>query len=273
MIFSKTALDKAITAFEKKFKCNLCMHDYCGQLDHSILPQEHVNRYCTGIKKNHQRIRSRCILFDQTLLQQQFLKSQKSFWKQCPFGVTEGVFPILSGNELSGCMFAGVFTGDPSGENEVFRYTKMLSSPQELPEIPDDEETFFAFGELIAESIATYSMRRTPFPGTAREIVAEFFRTRHRQNVGLDDAAELLGLTAARASEKIKREFGRNFAVLLTEHRLKTACLLLENSMFTIEQIARQSGFSCGSYFFRVFKKHFGITPEQWRQNCSQERS
>ena len=110
MIFSKTALDKAITAFEKKFKCNLCMHDYCGQLDHSILPQEHVNRYCTGIKKNHQRIRSRCILFDQTLLQQQFLKSQKSFWKQCPFGVTEGVFPILSGNELSGCMFAGVFT-------------------------------------------------------------------------------------------------------------------------------------------------------------------
>ena len=71
MIFSKTALDKAITAFEKKFKCNLCMHDYCGQLDHSILPQEHLNRYCTGIKKNHQRIRSRCILFDQTLLQQQ----------------------------------------------------------------------------------------------------------------------------------------------------------------------------------------------------------
>ena len=83
----------------------------------------------------------------------------------------------------------------------------------------------------------------------------EFFRTRHRQNVGLDDAAELLGLTPARASEKIKREFGRNFAVLLTEHRLKTACLLLENSMFTIEQIARQSGFSCGSYFFRLFTR------------------
>ena len=273
MIFSKTSLDKAIAAFEKEFKCNLCMHDYCGQLDHSILPQEHLNRYCTGIKKNHQRIRSRCIQFDQTLLQQQFQKYPKSFWKQCPFGVTEGVFPILSDNEIFGCMFAGVFAGNPHDDSRMFQLSKILYPAAGLPEIPDDEDMFFAFGELIAESIATYSMRHTPFPGTTREILAEFFRSRHRQNIGLDDAAELLGLTPARASEKIKREFGQNFAVLLTEHRLKTACLMLKNSMFTIEQIARQSGFSCGAYFFRVFKKHFGITPEQWRKNHSKNRS
>ena len=143
MIFSKTSLDKAIAAFEKKFQCNLCMHDYCGQLDHSILPQEHLNRYCTGIKKNHQRIRLRCILFDQTLLQQQFKNYPKSFWKHCPFGVTEGVFPILSGNEVSGCMFAGVFAGSPPDGSPVFQQSKILSRTAGLPKIPDDEEMFF----------------------------------------------------------------------------------------------------------------------------------
>ena len=266
MLNDNEALKKAITAFEKRFHCKLCMHDYCGELDQSILPQEHLNHYCTGIKKNHPEIRHRCIQFDSLLLQQQFLRSKKSLWKQCPFGVVECVFPIIADGDVCGCLFAGTFSGRPPETGNLLRHPNFKASHFAFPGIPEDTDTFMAFGELIAENIGLSLARQKTFPGTAREIITEFFRNRHRQNVGLADAAELLGLTPARASEKIKREFGENFAVLLTEYRLKSACRLLKNSMFSMEQIALQSGFSSGSYFFRVFKKKFGITPEQWRR-------
>ena len=266
MLNDDTALKKALKAFEKRFNCKLCMHDYCGELDQSILPQEHLNHYCTGIKKNHPEIRHRCILFDNQLLQQQFLRTKKSFWKQCPFGVVECVFPIIVDGDVCGSVFAGPFSGDPPEDDNLLRHPDFTTSRLDFPKLPEDIETFMAFGELIAENIGGCLVRETPFPGTAREIVTEFFRTRHRQNVGLVEVAELLGLTSARASEKIKREFGENFSVLLTEYRLKSACKMLENSMFSMEQIAQMSGFSCGSYFFRVFKKKLGITPQQWRR-------
>lgn len=120
MLNDDTALKKALKAFEKRFNCKLCMHDYCGELDQSILPQEHLNHYCTGIKKNHPEIRHRCILFDNQLLQQQFLRTKKVFGSN----VLSGWLNVFSRSLLME-MFAAVCLPVPF--QEILRKTTIYS--------------------------------------------------------------------------------------------------------------------------------------------------
>lgn len=265
-------LENAIKVFEKKFHCSLCLHDYSGMLDHTFLPAMHLNCFCTEVKRSATHGHIQCKCFDIITLQQHLLRVRKSFFKQCAAGAVEAVFPVMLENSVAGAVFAGVFSSLPPEKEAVLLEPGNIAAARILPDLPDDLESFIAFGELIAGYIGQYSMEQPPFPGTARDILLEFFRTRHRQNISLDDAAELLGITPARASEKIKREFGRNFAAILRGYRLKTACMLLENSSFPLEKIARRSGFSCGAYLSRVFKKEFKTTPGEWRESKKRDQ-
>lgn len=269
----KTTLLNAIKGFEKQFNCTLCMYNHNGMLDRRYANFRHLNRFCTAIKERSSRRHQQCKIFDISLVHRHLLQCKKVFFKQCCAGAVEAVFPILIDDALAGTLFAGVFAGPlPAGENSLPEPGCDPPLCSDLPPLPEDLESFLAFGGLIAECIARFSVQQSPFPGTARDILLEFLRTRHKENIGLDDVAELLDLTPARASERIKREFGKSFVQLLREYRLKSACMLLENSTYPLEKVARQSGFSCGTYLSRIFKKELNTTPGEWRSAKSSHR-
>ena len=48
--------------------------------------------------------------------------------------------------------------------------------------------------------------------------------------------------------------------------RLEHAAELLVNSSISIKEIADNSGFLSDAYFFRSFKKHYGVTPVEFRR-------
>src|SRR4051794_11870690 len=62
-----------------------------------------------------------------------------------------------------------------------------------------------------------------------------------------------------------KETAGMTFLSYLTHVRLKAALDLLPNTDMTVGEIARAAGFPEQSYFGRVFRKHFGVTPTQFR--------
>jgi AraC-like DNA-binding protein len=79
-------------------------------------------------------------------------------------------------------------------------------------------------------------------------------------------------LSPSRISQLLKEYFNKGFAELLNEQRLGQSEKLLANSYFTIETIARECGFRDSSYFFRVFKTKFGISPGAYRKLKQKER-
>ena len=273
----RETLLRSIAVFEKNFKCTLCMHDYCAELPHDILPDMHLNIYCTNLKKNNKKVDSKCRFFDQIQLTQHLKKQRKSFWKQCHLGLVEGVFPIWINEELSGCIFAGVFRGKISEDAVaplISPGNKNLSCAfPSLPFLPEDQEFFFAFGEMIAAMIAVVSSQEKAFSPGAEKMLSEFFRIRHPHNIQLADAADFLQLTPARASDRIKREFGKGFSEVLRDYRMKTACQLLKNSMFSVEEIAHRCGFSSGGYFHRIFHRELRITPGEYRNMYQKNKS
>lgn len=66
---------------------------------------------------------------------------------------------------------------------------------------------------------------------------------------------------------EFKKYYNTSPGLFLQRQRVRKAMSLLHNSKLSIEMIANQCGFSCGSYFTTAFRKQTGMTPLQFRKS------
>jgi AraC family transcriptional regulator of arabinose operon len=81
----------------------------------------------------------------------------------------------------------------------------------------------------------------------------------------LKDLASHCNVSVSRAVHLYKQMFGKSIIQYAQEVRLKVA---LERMLYTqtpLEAIAETSGFPSYTYFYRVFKKEFGVSPQRYR--------
>lgn len=97
-----------------------------------------------------------------------------------------------------------------------------------------------------------------------KEEVLNYLRENFKK-INLKSMAEYFHFHPSYLSNLIKKEFGKNLKDLLMEVRMAEACKLLENTNMTIETIINEIGYTNNSYFYKVFKKHFGCTPIDYR--------
>lgn len=69
------------------------------------------------------------------------------------------------------------------------------------------------------------------------------------------------------SQEYVCRTFKKIIGVTITDYfndqKMKYAYSLLQSSGYSVEQICERINFNNISYFYRLFKKHFGITPKE----------
>lgn len=63
----------------------------------------------------------------------------------------------------------------------------------------------------------------------------------------------------------IKKETGRTFSYLVQQVKMKCATQYLVETEISVQQIAEEIGYTDKTYFFQLFKKEFGMTPKQYR--------
>lgn len=68
-------------------------------------------------------------------------------------------------------------------------------------------------------------------------------------------------------SKKIKKLTGFSFLQLLEKEKIKAAKSLLEHTSSNIEDIAYHIGYNNLTFFYKVFKKHEGMTPRAYKQS------
>lgn len=79
--------------------------------------------------------------------------------------------------------------------------------------------------------------------------------------------AQRFGYSSDYLYRLIKQHTGKSFVELITEIRMQKASDLLINSKMNIDMIAENCGYLGKSNFYTAFKKEFGITPKQYREN------
>lgn len=102
--------------------------------------------------------------------------------------------------------------------------------------------------------------------GTKIADVIAYIHAHYAEDITLSDAADGVYLNAAYLSRLFKKETGKTFSDYLTEVRIEAAMRLIESSNLFIYEIARQSGYRNLKYFYKVFKKVKGYSPNELRR-------
>ncbi|TDW47777.1 helix-turn-helix protein [Flavobacterium sp. 270] len=92
-----------------------------------------------------------------------------------------------------------------------------------------------------------------------------------KQVLHIKDYAEMQQLHENYLSTILKEKTGKTGGQLIAEKTLMTAKILIQDSQYTMKEIAHISGFSYTSYFNIFFKKHTGITPLDYRKKSQQD--
>ncbi|GGD50189.1 response regulator [Paenibacillus nasutitermitis] len=87
-----------------------------------------------------------------------------------------------------------------------------------------------------------------------------------REELSLKDVADSLGMSVPYLSRSFKEEMDINFVKYLIGVRMEKAKLLLEQGECPTTEAAYQAGFSDYSHFSKTFKKHYGLTPSDFRK-------
>jgi TolB-like protein/AraC-like DNA-binding protein len=86
------------------------------------------------------------------------------------------------------------------------------------------------------------------------------------EQFGVNELAREAGLSRSTLHRKLIKETGNSATSFITLRRLEKARELLEQSDFTSAEIAYKVGFSSPSYFNKVFKNHYKISPGDLRK-------
>ncbi|GHU06518.1 DNA-binding response regulator [Spirochaetia bacterium] len=86
------------------------------------------------------------------------------------------------------------------------------------------------------------------------------------KNISLKTLAAKFNVSPSYLGNAFKTQTGYYFNEYLTEVRLKYAANLLETTDLRMKEIVEQVGFSSQTYFNRVFKRRFSLSPVQYQR-------
>ena len=102
------------------------------------------------------------------------------------------------------------------------------------------------------------------------KLVLLYIREHYQQPVTVQELAGLCHFSEYHFMRFFKRHMNMTCIEYLNQYRLEMASRQLTETELPVTSIALESGFNNISYFNRVFKKKFGVTPKEYR-SCSNQ--
>lgn len=100
--------------------------------------------------------------------------------------------------------------------------------------------------------------------------VYRFIEERYKDGE-LSELADELGFDLYWLSRRIKKLSGQTYTELLQTKRLAQAQFLLKNTNLAVSDIGRAVGYDNLSYFHRIFREKYGVSPKHWRKAGGEE--
>ena len=119
------------------------------------------------------------------------------------------------------------------------------------------------FGTLLQENFIKKSEKNSN-KNFCRQVL-EIISIDYSDGITSSDVAEELHMNNSYFCRLFKKHFGCTFQNYLCLYRLEKAKLYLKNSELSVSQIAFNTGFNSFSYFSKVFKENYGITPKEYK--------
>ena len=96
--------------------------------------------------------------------------------------------------------------------------------------------------------------------------VTSYLNKNFKKNLDLASVSEIFNLSPGHLGRQFKSKLGMSFNTYINRIRTKHACNLLCYTDLPTKQIGFECGYSSVEYFFYVFKKQLGTTPNEYRK-------
>ncbi|ERK57060.1 transcriptional regulator, AraC family [Gemella bergeri ATCC 700627] len=98
-----------------------------------------------------------------------------------------------------------------------------------------------------------------------------YINDRISEKISLDNVSDYLGVNKSYLSSIFNKDMGISIVDYIHDKRVSNACYLLENTDFSISEIADYIGYFDTSYFIRIFKTLMKVTPLKYRESLSKK--
>ncbi|ULL13554.1 response regulator [Paenibacillus sp. H1-7] len=95
--------------------------------------------------------------------------------------------------------------------------------------------------------------------------ILQYVQDHFRENVSIQDISRKFFMHPNYVSHLFKKELQVNFTKFVTDKRMEFACEMLRSTSFAVSDIAEKSGYNDYFYFAKMFKRHTGVTPTEYR--------
>ena len=93
-----------------------------------------------------------------------------------------------------------------------------------------------------------------------------FIRKEIAAGVNAEEVIRHVGLSHTQVERAFVKVLGNTIHQEIARLRMREACRLLTESACLIAQVGKMAGFTSPQYFNRLFSRHFGVTPGEYRQ-------
>lgn len=273
-----SALRDLLELLEREHKFHICIHFFNRSMINKFQLTRrniiHDNPFCIKMKlvdPTH----GRCIRCRHKAIEKA-CREQKPYSGLCSFGVFESVYPVFRGDVPLCVIFVGNIVSDTqalqerSGINENHPLLDTLQRDM-------SEALCFRISQVVASFILMHyeqmeDMHEKSIHSTVaaiRDYVDNFFY----QEISLEALAKRYHYNEKYLGTLFKEEMGISFRDYLNDRRLKNARARLSDTHSNVLSVAVQSGFNNVTYFNRIFKAKYGITPSKYREQKQQEKN
>ena len=99
------------------------------------------------------------------------------------------------------------------------------------------------------------------------KVVLQFIQDHYQKGITVQELADLCHFSEYHFMRFFKRHMNMTSIEYLNQYRLEMASRQLAETNLSVTSIALESGFNNISYFNRVFKRKFGVTPMEYRSS------
>ena len=147
----------------------------------------------------------------------------------------------------------------------IYNESMIMQTADDIMNSNDLQKVGEVVSKAIREITASQQQNLPDMSLTVSEI-KKVIKNEYMYDIGLEEIAEKVCLTASYVSFIFKKETGSNLVKYLTDYRMKKAKELLEESNWKIVDIGKACGYTNQPYFNKLFKNYYGVTPKQYRE-------
>lgn len=192
------------------------------------------------------------------------INTREPFGGLCFNGVYEYCCPVIENDVVIAVVFIGNIL--PASPRQLERQPKTLL---ETFEKNFDESKCKQFSSIVENHIKLlireYPNHKTAFHPLITNIM-NYMEESLYYDTSIRHIAQVFHYNEKYIGKLFKQYTGKTIKEYYNHKKLKRAQTLLRDTSFPVTEISSKTGFNNVTYFNRLFKKHFGISPTAYRQ-------